>query len=68
MDDNKVTSCDANFLDFFFKGYLLDLTDFFFFFLPGDNFSCTIHILKYVYDFVLFPHHFLAVQQSAFFF
>lgn len=32
MDDNKVTSCNANFLDFFFKGYLLDLTDFFFFF------------------------------------
>lgn len=67
MDDNKVTSCNANFLDFFFKGICL-IWQKFFFFLPGDNFSCTIHILKYVYDFVLFPHHFLAVQQSAFFF
>lgn len=46
---------------------MLDLTKRRFYFAE-DNLSCTIHISKYVYEFVLFPHHFLAVQQSAFFF
>lgn len=67
MDDNKVNSCSVNFLDFFFffKGYLVDLTKRRFYFAGHD---CTKHILKYVYEFVPVPHHFLAVQQSAFLF
>lgn len=71
MDDTEGDGRNVlcNFLDFFFlkRGYLLDLTKRRFYF-AGDNLSCTIHISKYVYEFVPFPHHFLAVQQSAFFF
>lgn len=75
MDDTEVNGRNVlcNFLDFFFlfffkKGqYLLDLTKRRFYFAE-DNLSCTMHISKYVYEFVLFRHHFLVVQQSAFFF